>query len=135
MHVRTVTLGQETKTIKTNGICLGEGLTKTVQAAVGSPFEGSVINSVICDINGERYRGEEWGFVSLRLSHCFEDVTAYLSPADSWGDTGAASVPLFAVIACQAVQRGYGKGPRTLLWASSEGGLRGAALLETLGKS
>ena len=34
------------------------------------------------------------------------------------------------MLAHQAVARGYAKGPRTLLWASSEGGQRAAALLE-----
>src|SRR5262245_36838322 len=133
-RVVAVAIGKETRLIKTEDICLGEGLTKTVQIAVGSLATGETINEVICDINGERYRGEEWGFVCLRLSQHFDDPTNYLSPADCWGDMGAASTPLFAMLACQAGERGYAKGPRTMLWASSEGGLRGAAVLETLGK-
>ena len=44
---------------------------------------------------------------------------------------GAASGPLFAMLACQAFARGYSNGPRTMLWASSEGGRRGAAVLES----
>ena len=133
-RLHTVQTGQETKRIKTDEVCLGEGLSKTVEGAVATLPRGDRINQVICDVNGERYRGEEWGFVCLRLSHYFDDPTGYLSPADCWGDIGAASVPLFAMLACQAAQRGYGKGPRTLLWASSEGGLRGAAVLEARGK-
>lgn len=35
----------------------------------------------------------------------------------------------------EAIARGYAKGPRALLWTSSEGGLRGAAVIETLGKN
>jgi 3-oxoacyl-[acyl-carrier-protein] synthase-1 len=130
--VRAVALGKETKLIKTPDICLGEGLTATVQNAVSCVhLPGETINDTICDINGERYRSEEWGFVCLRLSRYFDDPTAYLSPADCWGDVGAASGPLYAMLACQAAERGYAKGPRSLLWASSEGGLRGAAVLET----
>ena len=134
--VLAVSIGRETKLIKTSEICLGAGLTTVVQNAVGglSPDSGR-INAVICDINGERYRGEEWGFVCLRLSQYFDDPTAYDSPADCWGDMGAASGPLFAMLACQAAVRGYAKGPRTLLWTSSECGLRGAAVLETMGKA
>jgi 3-oxoacyl-[acyl-carrier-protein] synthase-1 len=135
-RVLAVSVSRETKLIKTTAICLGEGLTATVRGAVGSlrsPPE--MVNEVICDINGERYRGEEWGFVCLRLSQYFDDPTSYQSPADCWGDMGAASGPLFAMLACQAAARGYAKGPHTLLWASSEGGLRAAALLDTLGKS
>jgi 3-oxoacyl-[acyl-carrier-protein] synthase I len=67
------------------------------------------------------------------LGEYFDDPTAYLSPAECWGDVGAASGPLFAMLACQAVMRSYAKGPRTLLWTSSEGGQRAVALLESAG--
>lgn len=126
-----VSLAQETRLIKTADTCLGEGLTTAVSAALGEPSgSAQLVTDVICDINGERYRGEEWGFVCLRLSQRFDDPTAYWSPAECWGDVGAASGPLFAVLACEAAARGYAKGTRALLWASSERGLRGAALLE-----
>jgi 3-oxoacyl-[acyl-carrier-protein] synthase-1 len=131
--VRAVAVGKEAKLIKTDSICLGEVLTSTVEDAVSSldpPAEA--INTIICDINGERYRGEEWGFVCLRLSDRFDDPTDYLAPADCWGDMGAASGPLFAMLFHQAVERGYAKGPRTMLWASSESGDRGAAVLEAI---
>jgi 3-oxoacyl-[acyl-carrier-protein] synthase-1 len=123
--------GRETKLIKTSDICLGEGLTATVRQAVKElASRGESINSVICDINTERYRGEEWGFVCLRLPLCFDDPTGYLSPADCWGDMGAASGPLFAMLACEAARRGFSRGRHAMLWASSEGGLRGATVLE-----
>lgn len=137
-RVLAVTIGRETKLIKTSDVCLGEGLTATVRAAVGAlPSPTGTINDVICDINGERYRGEEWGFVCLRLSEYFDDPTAYRSPADIWGDMGAASGPLFAMLACQAAERGYAKGPHTMVWTSSENGQRSAAVLEfgTIGKN
>lgn len=133
LSVRAVAVGREAKLIKTTNMCLGEGLAAVVREVVSKLcFPEERINEIICDINGERYRGEEWGFVCLRASQYFEDVTAYLSPAEYWGDMGAASVPLFAMLACQASVRGYAKGPRTMLWASSEQGHRGAAVLEVL---
>jgi 3-oxoacyl-[acyl-carrier-protein] synthase-1 len=125
-----VGLGRETKLIKTSEICLGLGLTAAVRDAVsGLNPPAETVNDVICDMNSERYRGEEWGFVCLRLPLYFDNPTGYLSPADCWGDMGAASASLFAMLACEAAARGYATGPRTLLWASSEGGSRGAALL------
>jgi len=126
-------VGRESKLIKTSDICLGEGLTETVKSAVSELGPDETINNIICDINGERYRGEEWGFVCLRLPQYFDAPAAYLSPADCWGDIGAASGPLYAMLACQAVAGGYANGPRTLLWASSESGLRGAIMLEDAG--
>ena len=97
--------------IKTSDICLGEGLSETVRNAVSNlrPPEERV-NDLFCDINGERYRNEEWGFVCLRLSQYFDDPTAYRSPAECWGDMGAASGPLLAMLVCQAYVRGYSQG-------------------------
>lgn len=131
-RVASVAVGRETKLIKTSAMCFGEGLTATVREALGDlKSTPRAIDEIICDINTERYRGEEWGFVCLRLALTFDDPTGYLAPADCWGDVGAASGPLFAMLACRAAARGAAKGPRTMLWASSEGGLRGAAILET----
>ncbi len=125
-----VAIEREKNLIKTSDTCLGEGLTEAVRGAVKhlvSPDE--TINDIICDINSERYRSEEWGFVCLRLSQYFDDPSTYNSPANCWGDMGAASGLLFTMLACKANAGGYSNGPRTLLWTSSEGGLRAAAVL------
>lgn len=133
MRVRAVSVGTEVRRIKTDEMCLGQGLTTVVEDAVTSLRQSERrIDDIYCDINGERYRGEEWGFVCLRLGHSFVDPTGYHAPAEYWGDMGAASWPLFAALACQAAARGYARGPHALSWASSEAGLRGAALLEAI---
>lgn len=133
-EVQSCAIDKEMKLIKTTDMCLGEGLSATVRDALdGIVQPGERINNIYCDINGERYRGEEWGFVCLRHSNYFDDPLDYQSPANSWGDVGAASALLFMMLACQAAARGYAKGPRTMLWASSEKGLRAAAVLVTAG--
>lgn len=132
-RVKKVSLGTESKLIKTSEMCFGEGLSEAVEKAVAALNRpGERINQVICDMNGERYRGEEWGFVCLRLSQYFDDPTTYHSPAECWGDMGAASGPLFVMLACHAIRRGHTQGSRTMLWASSEGGQRGVAILENI---
>lgn len=117
--------------IKTADVCLGEGLTAAVRQAVSRLGSGARVHDIVCDLNGERYRGTEWGFACLRVGKYFDDPLAYRAPADVWGDVGAASIPLFAVLTCQAAARGYARGPKTLLWASSEHGLRGAVVVES----
>lgn len=121
----------ERRLIKTQDINLGEGLTQSVRGAIaGLQPPRERIQGIYCDINGERYRGEEWGFVCLKLASWFEDPTHYCSPADCWGDMGAASGGLLMTLALQAAQRGYASGRRNLAWTSSESGLRAAVLLE-----
>lgn len=130
-RVIAVATGLEEKRIKSSEVCLGEGLSDTLRRTLGalSPMNQR-IDDIFCDINGERYRGEEWGFTCLRMQQYIKDPTAYHAPTDCWGDVGAASGPLFIMLACQSAARGYAKGPQALLWASSEAGLRGAAVLE-----
>jgi 3-oxoacyl-[acyl-carrier-protein] synthase-1 len=91
---------------------------------------GERVEAVVCDINGERYRSEEWGFTMLRLPETFVDPTAYDAPASCWGDMGAASGPLFVAVAVTAAKRGWAKGTRYLIWNSSEQGHRAAVVLE-----
>jgi hypothetical protein len=130
-RVRSVAVGQEAKLIKTTDMCLGEGLTTCVRSAVGSlPPSSERINEIYCDINGERYRSEEWGFVCLRLPEFFDDATAYHSPANAgatWARLGAAVCGPGATFA-----RGYSRGPRAMLWASSKAanGCRGVRRFE-----
>lgn len=135
VKVKAAAVGKETKLIKTAEMCLGEGLSATIRNAVDHlRLPDERINQVFCDINGERYRSEEWGFVCLRLSHFFDDPTAYVSPADCWGDIGAASGPALAMLFCQSIQRGYSKGSRALLWGSSESGQRSCVVLESVAR-
>lgn len=132
LSVSAVVVGKETKLIKTTDMCLGEGLNVTVREGVSNLcLPDQRINQILCDINGERYRSEEWGFVCLRSSEYFDDPAAYLSPAECWGDMGAASAALLTMLACQANECGYAMGSRTMLWASSEQGPRGVAILES----
>ena len=87
------------------------------------------IATTYCDINGERRRSEEFFYVPLRLSAPFIDANRYESPADAWGDVGAASGPLYVALAVASAERGYARGPHVLAWTSSDGGTRAAVTL------
>jgi 3-oxoacyl-[acyl-carrier-protein] synthase-1 len=91
--------------------------------------DGPRIDDIIGDMNGEPYRADEYAFAIVRTSRRFVDAGTFQAPADCWGDVGAASGPLFAVLATAAASRGYARGPHTLLWTSSESGERTALVL------
>jgi 3-oxoacyl-[acyl-carrier-protein] synthase-1 len=111
--------------------CLGEGLTAVFASVSGSlkpPHD--LISASYCDLNGERYRNEEYLYALMRAQDAFVDPHDYVSPTDCWGDVGAASGPLFAVLAVVSNMRGYAKGSVPLLWAGSDSGYRSAIALE-----
>jgi 3-oxoacyl-[acyl-carrier-protein] synthase I len=110
----------------------GVGLSQAVIAATAAagvrlPDEAADVEYI--DINGERYRSEEFGFVALRVPSAFRSFN-YIAPADCWGDVGAAFAPLAVVLAVRSFARGYARGPRALVLAGSDSGLRGAMWIE-----
>jgi 3-oxoacyl-[acyl-carrier-protein] synthase-1 len=128
--VVSVATTSEENTLKMDTLSTGQGLTAAIaQATASLSLPSEKVDFTYCDLNGERYRSEEFTFALLRTQAAFVDVIDNLTPADCWGDMGAASGALFAVLAIASGQRGYAKGPRLLLWTSSQGGARSAALL------
>jgi 3-oxoacyl-[acyl-carrier-protein] synthase I len=129
-RLRATGTAREPNLIKTQTICVGKGLTEAIRKAVRElPSPTDKIDRTVCDMNGEPYRADEYGFAIARLSQRFTDASAFIAPADCWGDVGAASGPLFAVLiaGARSEKPGY-----SLLWTSSESGERCAAIVEQI---
>ena len=119
----TATTTREEKLIKTDAVCTGQGLTSLFRSLAGEP-QSLWADHLYCDLNGEPYRSEEFGFATVRAGGIFRDPGAFTAPADCWGDVGAASGPLFLLLADVATRKGYGPGPVLAMFTSSESGER-----------
>jgi 3-oxoacyl-[acyl-carrier-protein] synthase-1 len=128
----SVAIGRETKLIKTETVCIGEGLTQAFRSALQALAPGEQIHNVFCDLNGETYRADEYGFTALRTKERFRAATDFIAHADCWGDIGAAGASLHIALAVICYRKRYGKGPLSMVWASSESGERGAAVIRAL---
>jgi 3-oxoacyl-[acyl-carrier-protein] synthase-1 len=128
-EVLSVGVGREIKLIKTDAVCIGEGLTQAFRAALSALMPGEQIHNVFCDMNGEKYRADEYGFSTLRTKQHFRSATDFIAYADCWGDVGAAGVPLHIATAVISHRKRYSKGPVSFVWASSESGERGAVVI------
>ena len=120
----------EPNRIKTQTICIGEGLTLAFRNALRAVAFGEQITDVYCDMNGEPYRADEYGFTCLRTKEYFRAASDFVAPADCWGDVAAASAPLCMTLAVIAGVKRYSKGSRACVWASSEDGNRAAVILD-----
>ena len=108
----------------------GEGMSDAVAGAASVlRLPDEQVDAHYNDINGERYRSEEWGFVAMRTAAVWRSLQ-YEAPADRWGDVGAAFVPLGVILGVQSFRRNYAPGPRAMITAGSDAGLRGALLLQ-----
>jgi 3-oxoacyl-[acyl-carrier-protein] synthase-1 len=120
----------EKNRIKTRTVCIGEGLTAAFREGLAGLPAGAKVTDIFCDLNGEPYRADEFAFATLRTREAFESAADFVAAAECWGDVSAASAPLALMLATIAAQKAYANGQYALFWASSEGGERGAGLLE-----
>jgi 3-oxoacyl-[acyl-carrier-protein] synthase I len=125
----------EAKRIKTQTVCTGEGLTQAFRAALAALPPGARVSDIYCDMNGEPYRADEFGFTALRTKESFESASDFIAPADCCGDVAAAGGPLHLVLATVAGLKGYGKGSFAFAWSSAERGERAAILIATVGRN
>jgi len=126
--------GRETNLINTDSVCIGEGLTAAFRAVLGMLPAGMKVDNIFCDMNGEPYRTDEFGFTALRVREYLQSAGDFTAPADCWGDVGAATGPLCVSLAVISHRKKYGKGPLSLVWAGSESGERAAALILAMEK-
>jgi 3-oxoacyl-[acyl-carrier-protein] synthase-1 len=125
----SVGVGIEQQRIRTETVCIGEGLTAAFRHALAELPAGAKVTDVYCDMNGDPYRADEFGFACLRTKEHFESASDFVAPADCWGDVSAASAPLAIVLSAVAAQKAYARGAYSFVWTSSDTGERSAALL------
>lgn len=126
-EVLGVGVGYETKLMGTQTVCIGEGLTEAFRQVLDARYR---VSHCYCDLNGETYRADEYGFTICRTSEYFEDASKFTAAAECWGDVGAASGVLalnLAIAEGSFARASYGA---QLAWASGAGqALRGAGLI------
>jgi 3-oxoacyl-[acyl-carrier-protein] synthase-1 len=128
-----ISSARETKLIKTEAICTGEGLTSLFRQLTAGIEDGARANGLFCDLNGEPYRSDEFGFATIRAGTLFVDASAFTAPADCCGDVGAASGPLYLVLVDAAARKRYLPGPIVAAYASAESGERCGFVARLLG--
>ena len=68
-----VVTAREKNLIKTEHVCLGRGLIDAFEQAFQYLPDAAKVDDIICDMNGEPYRGDEFGFATLRTAARFAD--------------------------------------------------------------
>ena len=124
----------EANRIRTETVCIGDGLSVAWRQALARLVRTQQrVARIWCDLNSEPYRADEIAFSVLRTREQLADEVDIITPADCWGDVGAATGPLLVIAAQFAARKGYSPGPLSLISVSSEGGRRAALLLRDRG--
>jgi 3-oxoacyl-[acyl-carrier-protein] synthase I len=106
----------------------GDGLAQTIGRLVNAHAVDQPVAEVYSSMNGENHWAKEWGVGYLRNKAIFQPTHGTHHPADSYGDTGAASGPLMVGLASLGVRDRY-RGAPALVYASSDRGPRAALVV------
>lgn len=72
--------GFEENRIKTDTVCTGKGLTSAFRGALETLPDGATVTDIFCDMNGEPYRADEFGFACLRTRPAFRSPSELRRP-------------------------------------------------------
>ena len=100
---------------------IGEGLTQafnTIFSDEHCPDER--IRVTYCDLNGESWRADEWGYAYVRTGTRHGSPLDLRHPAANWGDVGAASGTLLVALASFELVRYFKARTLALIWAASD---------------
>ncbi len=104
------------------------GLVKACRAALVDGKDNE-IQAVLGDLNGENSRALEWSVAESRIFKSNGQLRQLWTPANCYGDIGAASGAVLTAVVAQGFVRGWLKGP-VLTFCSDDHGSCGALVLE-----
>ena len=129
-NVLSVSTNDEEIRINSSKTCEGRGLTKAMEGSLKHLPPKKKIDEIYTDLNGERYRADEYGYACMRNKEKLNGFGNFHAPVVNWGDMGAGTIPNLINLAIHKVNEGDSKGPYHMFTASSDNGKRCVALLE-----
>jgi 3-oxoacyl-[acyl-carrier-protein] synthase-1 len=106
-------------------------LSSAIRTALDGAGGGAPRPLVVCDLNGDRYRGLEWAIALVRTLGEVHGEGDVWHPAEGIGDAGAGLGALVLAWAAHALDAGHAGASRVLAWGASDDGLRVACTLGT----
>jgi 3-oxoacyl-[acyl-carrier-protein] synthase I len=128
-----VGVAQEQDSVLSERYSQGRAMLAALRGAVAGagPSEPDV-SFVLSSGNGERYGGLESLIARPRFYKTRREPLIVAYPAMTVGDIGAAAGALSLMLAADSISNGYAPGPVAMCEASSEGGLRAAAIVAAM---
>ncbi len=127
-RISALGLAQEPVPRASNKSGIYTGLTEACQSAL-KPLNNKEIKAVFGDLNGDDRRAEEWAVAGMR---CFKNppgLPHLWTPAELYGDIGAAGGAVMAAIVSHGYARNWLESP-VMTFCSDDHGACGAIILE-----
>jgi 3-oxoacyl-[acyl-carrier-protein] synthase-1 len=121
-------LDQE-KMVGPDDVCTAQALTSAARAVLrcGAMMEPKIA-TIYSDMNGVPRCADEFAYALVRIGEYIAAPPRLITPAEWFGDVGAASVPLWLLLAAVAARKGYSASRQSLMLSAASGAERGAML-------
>ncbi len=123
----------EPEPMGSEGVSTGEGLAKALGDAIVQFSAEHPVGRIYSDQNGQRYRDSDYVWATQRVRPVVADFSDFVTPAEAWGDVGAATGTLLVGLPLAAAHRGYATTQTSLVYCCSKGKERGAVTLQHRG--
>ncbi len=128
-RVVDVGLGVEPEPMGSEGVSTGVGLSAAINGATVRHSSQTPVGRIYSDQNGQRYRDSDYVWATQRIRPVFENLSDFVTPAEAWGDVGAATAPLLLGLPLAAASRRYSTCSTSLVFCCSTGADRAAVTL------
>jgi len=113
--------------------CKGDALIESISGTMKKlDAIGGKIDTVVCDLNGQRYRSLEWGVSIHRAFQGHPIPPNIVATATCIGNTGAASGLINICFGIKALQKKYIHSKEILVWGGSDDGQRGSLFIHKI---
>jgi 3-oxoacyl-[acyl-carrier-protein] synthase I len=132
LHVEGTGLATEPSLPGTDAVITGRSLHRAIEnSAACIDNDNAPVGVIVTDFGASQWRAEEWALASMRVRGALAQDLPLLTPADRWGDIGAASgVALLALTSSLLQQRSL-RGNRALVVTMAASGARAAATVSS----
>lgn len=128
-RVVDVGLGVEAEPMGSEGVSTGVGLAAAIDGATKQFSAKHAVGRIYSDQNGQRYRDSDYVWATQRVRPVFTDTSDFVTPAEAWGDVGAATSLLLVGLSLALAPHLRQRSPATLVYACSMGSDRAAITL------
>ncbi|MEM6296735.1 MAG: beta-ketoacyl synthase N-terminal-like domain-containing protein [Myxococcota bacterium] len=128
-RVVDVGIGIEPEPMGSQGVSTGRGLAAAIDGATKQFSPQVPVGRIYSDQNGQRYRDSDYVWATQRVRPVFEEFSDFVTPAEAWGDVGAATGLLLVGFSLALAPHLRQRSPATLVYACSVGADRAAVTL------
>ncbi len=130
LAVRGIGVATEPARPQTDAVITGKNLFAAIRATLHDVGDDVPVSAIITDSGAAPWRAEEWALASMGLRGAMANDIPLWTPADRWGDLGAATAAAVLALCTDLLNRRPLYSTRAMITTMAESGARACAIVD-----